>query len=220
MDINSTSQYFPFRGCIATPKFLKKGEKQMSTEDANLSKLVTKASCFYLWMDWLIDLLIFGVLTPLYSRLCFKYIKKTQQIFSWSGVELLALYFLFLFSCFVRFGAIYGTLCSGRLLWCFNATFNNISPISRRPVFNGGGSRSTRREPPTMGKQLVNLITCGCESSAPIFPLNGKFILIKLQMFYQIPLIYQLKLCSWITEMSVCGSCFIEVSRNFNVDVY
>jgi hypothetical protein len=27
----------------------------------------------------------------------------------------------------------------------------------------GGGSRSTRREPPTMGKQLVNFITCGCE---------------------------------------------------------
>jgi hypothetical protein len=26
------------------PKFLKKGEKQMSTEDANLSRLVTKAS--------------------------------------------------------------------------------------------------------------------------------------------------------------------------------
>jgi len=33
--------------------------------------------------------------------------------------------------------------------------------------FNGGRSRSTRREPPTMGKQLVNFITCGCESSAP-----------------------------------------------------
>ena len=31
--------------------------------------------------------------------------------------------------------------------------------------FSGGGSRSTRREPPTMGKQLVNFITC--ESSAP-----------------------------------------------------
>jgi hypothetical protein len=31
--------------------------------------------------------------------------------------------------------------------------------------FSGGRSRSTRREPPTMGKQLVNLITC--ESSAP-----------------------------------------------------
>ena len=33
--------------------------------------------------------------------------------------------------------------------------------------FSGGGSRSTRREPPTMGNQLVNFITCDCESSAP-----------------------------------------------------
>jgi len=31
--------------------------------------------------------------------------------------------------------------------------------------FRGGGSQSTRREPPTMGKQLVNFITCGCESN-------------------------------------------------------
>jgi hypothetical protein len=30
--------------------------------------------------------------------------------------------------------------------------------------FIGGRSR---RKPPTMGKQLVNFITCGCESSAP-----------------------------------------------------
>ena len=35
--------------------------------------------------------------------------------------------------------------------------------------FSGGRSRSTRREPPTMGKQLVNFITCDCESSAPFF---------------------------------------------------
>jgi len=34
-------------------------------------------------------------------------------------------------------------------------------------IFSGGRNRSTRREPPTMGKQLVILITCGCESSAP-----------------------------------------------------
>jgi hypothetical protein len=33
--------------------------------------------------------------------------------------------------------------------------------------FSAGRSRSTRREPPTMGKQLVNFITGGCESSAP-----------------------------------------------------
>jgi hypothetical protein len=35
--------------------------------------------------------------------------------------------------------------------------------------FSGGRSRSTQREPPTMGKQRVNFITCGCESSAPFF---------------------------------------------------
>jgi hypothetical protein len=35
--------------------------------------------------------------------------------------------------------------------------------------FSGGGSRSTWREPSTMGKQLVSFITCGCESSAPFF---------------------------------------------------
>jgi hypothetical protein len=31
--------------------------------------------------------------------------------------------------------------------------------------FSDGRSRSTRRERPTMGKRLVNLFTCGCESS-------------------------------------------------------
>ena len=41
--------------------------------------------------------------------------------------------------------------------WCFNTTFNNISAIMATS-FSGGGSRSTRREPPTMGKQLVNFI--------------------------------------------------------------
>jgi len=35
--------------------------------------------------------------------------------------------------------------------------------------FSGGRSRSTRREPPNMGKQLVNFINCGCKSSAPFF---------------------------------------------------
>jgi len=37
--------------------------------------------------------------------------------------------------------------------------------------FNGGGSRNTRRESPTMGKQLVSFITWGCESSAPFFAI-------------------------------------------------
>jgi len=35
--------------------------------------------------------------------------------------------------------------------------------------FSGERSQSTWREPLTMGKQLVNFITCGCESSAPFF---------------------------------------------------
>jgi hypothetical protein len=47
--------------------------------------------------------------------------------------------------------------------WCLNATFNNISDISWRPVL----VLEEAGEPPTMGKQLVNFITCGCESSAP-----------------------------------------------------
>jgi hypothetical protein len=45
----------------------------------------------------------------------------------------------------------------------FNATFSNIS------AFSGGRSPSTRGEPPTMGKQPVNFITCDYESSAPFF---------------------------------------------------
>ena len=39
---------------------------------------------------------------------------------------------------------------------------------------SGGRSRSTRREPPTMGKQLVSFITCGCESSAPFCNLQSR----------------------------------------------
>ena len=35
--------------------------------------------------------------------------------------------------------------------------------------FSSGRSRRTRRESPILGKQLVNFITCGCESSAPFF---------------------------------------------------
>jgi hypothetical protein len=50
---------------------------------------------------------------------------------------------------------------------CFNATFSNISVVSWRPVLVVEEAGVPRREPPTMGKQLVNFITCGCESSAP-----------------------------------------------------
>ena len=49
--------------------------------------------------------------------------------------------------------------------WHFQQYFSYIMATS----FIGGRSQSTQREPPTMGKQLVNFITCGCESSAPFF---------------------------------------------------
>jgi len=41
----------------------------------------------------------------------------------------------------------------------FNATFSNISATMyiMATSFSGGGSRSTRREPPTMGKHHLRL---------------------------------------------------------------
>ena len=51
------------------------------------------------------------------------------------------------------------------LIWFFHVQqyFSYIMATS----FSGGRSRSIRKEPPTMGKQRANFITCGCESSAP-----------------------------------------------------
>jgi hypothetical protein len=43
--------------------------------------------------------------------------------------------------------------------------------------FSGGRSRSIQREPPTMGKQLVNFITCGCESLTCIFEISVYLVL-------------------------------------------
>ena len=56
--------------------------------------------------------------------------------------------------------------------WCINATFSNISAISWRPVLLVEEA-GVRREPPTMDRQLVNLFTCGCESSAPFSQKNN-----------------------------------------------
>jgi hypothetical protein len=48
--------------------------------------------------------------------------------------------------------------------------FFNINSYIMATSFSGGGSRSTRREPPTLGKQLVNFINCGCTKTPHIFP--------------------------------------------------
>ena len=50
-----------------------------------------------------------------------------------------------------------------------NATFSNISAISWRPVLVVEEAGVPREKTPTMGNKLVNLITCGCEWSAPFF---------------------------------------------------
>jgi hypothetical protein len=52
----------------------------------------------------------------------------------------------------------------------FQQYFNYIKATS----FSSGRSRSIRREPPTMGEQLVNFITCDCESSAPFCILQSR----------------------------------------------
>jgi hypothetical protein len=46
--------------------------------------------------------------------------------------------------------------------WCLTLS-SNISAIPWRPVL----VVEEAGEPPTMDKQLVSFITCGCESSAP-----------------------------------------------------
>jgi hypothetical protein len=55
--------------------------------------------------------------------------------------------------------------------WLIDWIVGSLTPLSAimATSFSGGGRRSTRREPPTLGKQLVNFITCGCESSAAFF---------------------------------------------------
>ena len=53
--------------------------------------------------------------------------------------------------------------------WCFIATFSNISAISWRPVLEVEEAGIPGKEPPTICKQLVNVIICGCESSALFF---------------------------------------------------
>ena len=53
--------------------------------------------------------------------------------------------------------------------WCLMPLSAIIFSYIMAASFSGGGSRSTRREPPTLGKQLVNFITCGCEASEPFF---------------------------------------------------
>jgi hypothetical protein len=54
------------------------------------------------------------------------------------------------------------------LIYCVQRNFQKYFSYIMATSFSGGRSRSSQIEQPTMGKQLVSFITCGCESSAPI----------------------------------------------------
>ena len=55
------------------------------------------------------------------------------------------------------------------LFLVFYRHFQQYISYTMANSFSGGRSRSTQREPLTMVKQLVKVITCGCESSASFF---------------------------------------------------
>ena len=61
------------------------------------------------------------------------------------------------------------TLWFDLMIWFDFCHFQQYFSYIMATIFSGGRSRSTQREPPTMGKQRINFITCGCESSAPFF---------------------------------------------------
>jgi hypothetical protein len=59
-------------------------------------------------------------------------------------------------------------------IYCAKRHFQQYFSYIMATSFSSGGSQSTRREPPTMGKQLVIFITCGCESSASFCNLQSR----------------------------------------------
>jgi hypothetical protein len=82
-------------------------------------------------------------------------------------------------------------LCNG-----FQQYFSYIMATS----FSAGGSRSTRREPPTMGKQLANFITCGWKTRT-VAAAKGYFAFLKL--IYSSLAVKMRPLLTLITEQMV-----------------
>ena len=58
--------------------------------------------------------------------------------------------------------------------WGYLSDFQQYFSYIMATSFSGGRSRSTRREPLTKGKQLVNFITCSFESSAPFCNVHSR----------------------------------------------
>jgi hypothetical protein len=80
--------------------------------------------------------------------------------------------------------------------------------------FSGGRSRSTRREPPTMDTQLVNFITCDCESSEPFFVIYKAVLVIGLYESLQCVLQTVISLRDHVLNIpSQYDSSFIELKH-------
>jgi hypothetical protein len=94
----------------------------------------------------------------------------------------------------------------------FQQYFSYIVVVS----FISGGSRRTRREPPTMAKQLVNFITCGCESSAPfVCNLQSRVRAHKILVIGYLSHWATLALAKWVYEEYV--GCKINVQHLYLV---
>jgi hypothetical protein len=69
------------------------------------------------------------------------------------------------------------------------------------------------REPPTMGKQLVNCITCGCESSAPFknIPYQLWYIIYKMNMLFPPSVFSRVR----VARSLVLHVCFVDRCLSF-----
>jgi hypothetical protein len=60
--------------------------------------------------------------------------------------------------------------------WMGSLVFQQYFSYIMATSFSGGRSWSTRREPSTMGKQLVNFITCGWERIHAVLVISDRFV--------------------------------------------
>jgi hypothetical protein len=96
----------------------------------------------------------------------------------------------------------------------FNATFSNFLAMSWRPVLvMQEAGLPGEREPPTMGKQLVNCITCGCESSAPFkkIPYQLWYIMYKMNMLFPPSVFSRVR----VARSLVLHVCFVDRCLSF-----
>jgi hypothetical protein len=96
----------------------------------------------------------------------------------------------------------------------FSASFNNISVISWRSVFIGGGNWCTRRKPPTCSKSLKNFSKSTCYCKTTDYYIIKRLYRIKIQSTYYTPFSFIMSLCEEVVtdNTNFAPPLFIEVS--------